>query len=136
VVIAALIFGVLFLIGAAVQYNDPDPLRWALLYLAAAAASFAGALGRLPRVVPIVVAVVSVAWAATLAPQVLSRGDFAAMFGGWEMANAGIEESREFWGLLIIAGWMGVLAVFHRHESTWARLASSKLTTTANRHKG
>jgi hypothetical protein len=111
---AAVIFGLLFLLGAAVQYNDPDPLGWALMYLAASGTSFAAAWGRLPRAVPMVVAVVALAWAALLAPGVLGRGGFAAMFGAWEMANTGVEEAREFWGLVIIAGWMAALAAVRR----------------------
>ena len=111
---AAVIFGLLFVLGAVVQYNDPDPLGWALMYTAAAATSFAAPWGRLPRAVPMVVAVVALAWAATLAPRVFQHGEFASMFGGWEMANTGVEESREFWGLVIIAGWMAALTLFPR----------------------
>jgi hypothetical protein len=112
--VGALIFGLLFLVGAAVQYNDPDPLRWAAIYLAAAVTSFAAALGRLTRPVPILVGIVALIWAAMLAPRVFEHGEFASMFSGWEMANTEVEESREFWGLLIIAGWMAVLTAFHR----------------------
>ena len=32
-----LVFAVLFAISAGLQYNDPDPAGWALLYLAATA---------------------------------------------------------------------------------------------------
>jgi hypothetical protein len=35
--LASGLFAALFLLGAIVQINDPDPLRWMLLYLAAAA---------------------------------------------------------------------------------------------------
>jgi len=111
---AAIIFGLLFLLGAAVQYNDPDPLSWVSVYLAASIASFVHAVGGLPRAVPAVVGVCALAWAATLAPDVLSRGEFINMFGAWEMANTGVEEAREFWGLIVIAGWMAVLTAFPR----------------------
>jgi hypothetical protein len=113
-VAAAIIFGLLFLLGAAVQYNDPDPLGWVLVYLAASIASFVRAMGRLPRTVPAVVGVCALAWAATLAREVLRRGEFINMFGAWEMASTGVEEAREFWGLVIIAGWMAVLTAFPR----------------------
>jgi hypothetical protein len=36
------------------------------------------------------------------------------MFGAWEMANTAVEEAREFWGLIMIAGWMAVLTAFPR----------------------
>jgi len=111
-VAAAVIFGLLFLVGAAVQYNDPDPLRWALIYLAAAVVSFAAVLGKSHRAVPVLIGICALTWAATLAPEVLGRAEFAAMFRSWEMADIHIEQSREFWGLLIIAGWMGALTAF------------------------
>ena len=115
---AAIVFGLLFLLGAVVQYNDPDPLGWMLIYLAAALASLARAMGRLPRAVPAVVGLMALGWAAPLAPQVLGRGEFTSMFGAWEMADSGIEMSREFWGLMMIAAWMAVLTVFHRASRT------------------
>ena len=118
-----MVFGLLFLLGAAVQYNDPDPLRWISIYLAASLTSFARVRGRLPWVVPAIVGLCALAWAATLAPQVLERGEFTAMFGAWEMANDNIETSREFWGLITISAWMAALAAFpqagraHRYRS-------------------
>ena len=115
---AAIVFGLLFLLGAVVQYNDPDPLGWMLIYLAAALASLARVKGRLPRAVPAVVGVCALAWATTLASEVLGRGEFTSMFGAWEMADSGIEMSREFWGLMMIAAWMAVLTVFHRASRT------------------
>src|SRR5688500_10178152 len=105
----AIICGLLFLLGAVVQYNDTDPVRWVLIYLAASIVSFVRAVGRVPRAMPAVVGICALVWAGTLAPQVLSRGEFTSMFGAWEMANAGIEEAREFWGLIVISGWMAVL---------------------------
>jgi hypothetical protein len=120
---AAIVFGLLFLLGAVVQYNDPDPLLWVAIYLAASLASFGRAMGRLPRAVPAVVGLMALGWAATLAPQVLGRGEFTSMFGAWEMANTDIEMSREFWGLIMIAAWMAVLMAFpqagrtHRYRS-------------------
>jgi hypothetical protein len=131
-VAAAVIVGLLFVLGAAVQHNDPDPLRWALIYLAAAATSFTAALRRLPQGVPLVVGICALAWAAALAPQVLGLAEFAAMFRSWEMADIHVEESREFWGLAIIAGWMVVLSVFHRLDTT----SGSKDTATLNSPKG
>src|SRR5215213_11000596 len=67
------VMALLFVFAAAVQYNDPDPLRWVALYLAAAAACVLALLQRLPRWIPVVVGLVALAWAATLAPHVLGR---------------------------------------------------------------
>jgi hypothetical protein len=101
----------LFAFGAVVQLNDPDPARWIAIYAAAAAACGLSLAGRARWWLPASVAVVALVWAVTLAPRVVGRVDPAEMFGAWEMKNVGVEESREMYGLLIIAAWMVVLAV-------------------------
>jgi hypothetical protein len=59
----------------------------------------------------VLLCVVTLAWAVTLAPHVVGRVPFGEMFGAFEMKNVGIEESREMYGLVIIAAWMAVLAL-------------------------
>ena len=100
-----------FLLSAAVQVNDPDPLLWISLYLLAACITLLGMVGRLAWWVPVIVTVVTMGWAASLAPRVVGRVDFGDMFGAWEMRDVGIEESREMYGLVIVAVWMVVLTL-------------------------
>jgi hypothetical protein len=42
---------------------------------------------------------------------VFGKIPFGDMFGAFEMKNTGIEESREMYGLLLVAIWMGAVAV-------------------------
>ncbi len=100
----------LFVFAAALQFNDPDPLRWIAIYALAAVACLLSVLRRLHWAFPALLCVAAVAWAATLGPHVVGRIPFAEMFGAWEMKYVGVEESRELYGLLIIALWMAVLA--------------------------
>ncbi len=100
-----------FLFSIVVQFNDPDPFAWIAIYGLAAGASVLGLLGRGHWACPAVVGLVAAVWAARIAPGVLSQVPFLAMFGAFEMENAGIEESREMYGLVFIATWMVVLAV-------------------------
>ena len=113
----------LFVFAAAVQYNDPDPLRWMALYLAAAASFLLAVLRRLPWWLPVVIGLVALAWAATLAPHVLGRVGVGEMVDAWEMKDARVEEGREMYGLLIVAGWMAVLAFAGRRVSPFPRAA-------------
>jgi hypothetical protein len=53
----------------------------------------------------------AMAWAATIAPRVLGRTPFLDMFEAFEMRDLGVEESREMYGLAVVAAWMAVLAV-------------------------
>jgi len=108
------VMAALFVFAAAVQYNDPDPLRWMAIYLAAAAACVLVLLDRLPRWLPLLVGLAALAWAATLAPHVLGRVGLGEMVEAWEMKDVRVEEGREAYGLLIIVAWMAVLAAAGR----------------------
>lgn len=109
-----------FVFGAIVQLNDPDPLAWMTTYLAAAVACIVHI--RAPRFVWLAAALVllCIGWALKLAPNVMGHIPFLSMFSAWEMKNVGIEQSREMYGLLIIGLWMSVLTVrsFRLRHST------------------
>ena len=47
----------------------------------------------------------------TLAPGVVGRVSPAELFQSYTMTSEAVEEGREMGGLLIVAAWMGVLAV-------------------------
>jgi len=106
-----------FLFSVAVQYNDPDPLRWMALYGAAAAVCTAELWRRTRIGYPALVGIVALVWAASIAPRVLGVVRFADMFAEFEMRNAAVEESREMYGLLIVALWMGLVALAVRLRS-------------------
>lgn len=103
------VMAVLFLLGLAVQYNDPDPFRWVVIYGAAAAACVLAFLGRLPRWLPLSTALVAGAWAALLSPDVIGRIGVGDLFQEVRMDSVEIEQGREMFGLLLIGLWMVVL---------------------------
>jgi len=106
-----------FLFSIVVQLNDPDPLVWVAIYALAGTATLVGLFGRGHWAFPAIVGIVALAWAMSIAPRVVGRVPFLDMFGAFEMANVGIEESREMYGLLLIGAWMAVLT------ARWARQA-------------
>lgn len=107
------LFLLLFAFSVVVQVNDPDPLRWIAIYSAAALACLVSS--QLHWTFPAAVGLVALAWAATLAPSVIGNVPFRSMFEEFEMKNLAIEESREMYGLLLVAFWMAVLA----HRAFW-----------------
>jgi hypothetical protein len=100
-----------FVFSVVVQFNDPDAFVWIAMYSLAALACALVLLGRGHWVFPAILMVATLAWAAALAPRVLGHVRFLDMFGAFEMANAGIEESREMYGLLVVTVWMAVLTI-------------------------
>ena len=112
----------MFIFGAVVQFNDPDPWRWALMYAAAAIVCVLAYLRRERWWSVAIVGVVALLWGLSFSPRVVGRVPFLEMFSAWEMKDVGVEESREMYGLYIIAVWMLVVAVrAWRRQKEWER---------------
>jgi hypothetical protein len=108
----------LFFCSAALQYNDPDPLRWALVYGGAGVACLAWRGWQRGWLLAGAVALVALTWTAAFLPG-LGRLSFGHLFESMKAETPEIEEARELLGLLIVAVWTGVLAV-----RGWRRKAS------------
>ena len=108
--VANLVMSVLFLFSAAVQVNDPDPIRWMAMYVAAAVLSAWMGLspprGPGSRALPFVLAGIALIWAAAIVSHTSGYVELPRLFESWEMKNPAVEEYRETYGLLIVAAWM------------------------------
>jgi len=102
---------VCFLFSVVVQYNDPDPVRWMLIYGLACAACVLAILNRLNWIFPAAIGLVALAWAMTLAPNVIGKVAFRELFEAFEMKDERVEVAREFGGLLIVTFWMAALVL-------------------------
>ena len=103
------VLAAVFLYAAAVQYNDPDPVRWTAFYGVAALVSLFSGFRPLPPIIPLVLAVAAGIGAAVVAPTVWA-----------DLKMTGTEEERELAGLLLVGAWMLVLA--HHHQDLKRRL--------------
>jgi hypothetical protein len=104
-----------FALAVFVQLNDPDPLRWVLIYSLAAGFTVAFHLGRLDWRFSAAVVAVTVVWAATLVPTVIAHPPpMSDVFGDVKMYAPGVEEAREAGGLALVAIWLGVLSLAAR----------------------
>ena len=102
------IFAVLFTISALLQYNDPDPVRWGLLYASAALAAGCMARGRPQPLLMAAVAGACASWMTFLWDSIVTfvdRGDWSLLVATMKAGEPLIEESREFLGLAIVAAW-------------------------------
>jgi hypothetical protein len=98
------VLAAILIVFAALQYNDPDALLWIAIYAVAAvwcivAAQRPGLLSRAPAlwwlaIASLVIYVFGFAW---------EIRDFNPAFLGRTMMDAGVETTREAFGLLICA---------------------------------
>ena len=102
-----ILFGTLsliFVLFAALQYNDPDPVPWILYYLAVAVIMGAAAMDKYLKWQLIVIAIVTVVGLVYFSPGVY---DWAINHNAENIAQQMkadkmyIEETREFFGLII-----------------------------------
>lgn len=103
-----LLFIVLFIIAAALQYNDPDPWLWMPIYLYAAFLCFLAVKKRYNRVLYII----GLAFYGCYALYLLldktgvlnwaSEHEAESIINSMKAAKPWIEETREFFGLVIL----------------------------------
>ena len=93
-----------FIAMALIQFNDPDPLYWVVVYAATAWIVGANAFGRTNRTVVLIVLGLDFAGLLIAAPgffDYLRSGDFASIGGDMAGSATYVEASREFLGLAI-----------------------------------
>lgn len=110
-IILNLLMTAAFLFSVAVQYNDPDPIRWMAIYGAAAVICMLAIAGRGRWPLAAAVGLLALVWALTLAPAVIGKVRFGELFEAFEMKDERVEVAREMGGLLIVAFWMLVSAI-------------------------
>jgi hypothetical protein len=103
---ANIVMALMLAFSVVVQVNDPDPIAWMAMYAAAAVVCVLEIRRKAPWWAACGVGIVALIWAGMIAPRVLGVVPFASMFEEFEMKNVAIEESREMYGLLIVAIWM------------------------------
>lgn len=105
----------LFVFSVALQYNDPDPIRWMSIYGVAAVVCGFEMRRRTPLWLPALVMLIAIVWAVSIGYG--SHADaFRHMMDQWEMKNVHVEEAREQYGLTIVAVWMLLVLA-----ATWLR---------------
>ena len=107
-----IVFAILFLGFAALQYNDPDPLVWIAIYMAMFAVCLLAFKQRNYKILNILLGLVYIGYAAMLTPALRTwwlSEDRALLFNDLaKMQFPYIEETREFLGLLICLVVLGI----------------------------
>ncbi len=131
-VVAWVAASAVFVLSAAVQYNDPDPACWVAIYVAAAASSAAAAafvagvtvvVGArvVVGVAAVVVAVIAALWGATLVPAAVDwlQSEHQAVSFTMKTGDVGEELARECGGLaLVFVAEIAVAATILRRRAS------------------
>ena len=105
------VFVLLFVLSAALQYNDPDPLRWVAVYLAGAGAALLAMHRRHGWIAAFFVGVLAAVWAAILWADSAPYVSYADFVGKMSEKGGKVEVMREAGGLTIVAVWLAVVAM-------------------------
>jgi len=109
-----IVFAILFLGFAALQYNDPDALVWIAIYMAMFAVCLLAFKQRAYKILNVILAFAYIGYAAMLTPALRTwwlSEDRSLLFDDLaKMQFPYIEETREFLGLVIC---LVVLAINH-----------------------
>jgi hypothetical protein len=103
-----------FALSAMLQYNDPDPLAWMIIYSGAACMCVAKYLNKLPLWLPPTLLLISLFWIGALLPGIVGQVSWAEIFESISMRTKAVEEAREIGGLAFIALWALVLTLSSR----------------------
>lgn len=119
--VISIFMAAVFLLALVVQYNDPDPLLWIILYLAPLVLSIFAATGRYYRS-SLGVAALYVVLAVIWSPNWRNVGSNA-----WQphmaMMDADTERAREVVGLFVASAWMVVLGIAGLRKASSAQSA-------------
>jgi hypothetical protein len=102
-------------LSAALQYNDPDPLRWIAIYGAGALVSILLLRDRRLAVVSLGIGLAAAAWAGVLIAEVWGVIELADLPTKMSEKGGAVEVGREAGGLGIEAVWLLFASAF-RHR--------------------
>ena len=103
-----ILFGILFLISAALQYNDPDPYVWIPIYLYATILCWLSAANKFYPAAYLLGIIIYAGYAMYLffttdgVLDWLQKHNAENIAGSMKASTPWIEDTREFFGLLII----------------------------------
>ncbi|MCB0568841.1 MAG: transmembrane 220 family protein [Phaeodactylibacter sp.] len=105
-----LFLALLFALFAAVQYNDPDPWRWIIMYGFVAVVSGFAAFGRYHPYLLYIGLGITAIWMASLLPDFIDwvKIGMPTITGSMKAESPHVEMTREFLGLLLcgaVIGW-------------------------------
>lgn len=116
------IFLLLFVVSAVLQYNDPDPLLWIAIYLYAALQCLLALINKFNLAMVISGIVVYGIYAVYLfftndgVADWLGKHHAQSIAGSMQASNPWVENTREFFGLIIIISVLGINWIYYNKK--------------------
>lgn len=107
----------LFAVCVVLQYNDPDPIRWMLVYGVAMGISALLPFDRRVAIAGFVIGALALAWAVLLISGIYDKVAFSDVFGKMSEKGGAVEEEREAGGLLIEGVWLVLASAYRRRRA-------------------
>ena len=111
--VTAILMTGLLILSAIVQWNDPDPLRWILCYSVTAIITLCSLIRPLSPSIPLIWGLVVLLSSLFVGMDFLmseEQFDWNSFWNVIAMKNETVELGRELGGLLLVTGWMAMLA--------------------------
>ena len=111
--VTAILMTGLLILSAIVQWNDPDPLRWILCYSITAIITLCSLIRPLPPSILLIWGLVVLLSSLFVGMDFLmseEQFDWDLFWNVIAMKNETVELGRELGGLLLVTGWMAMLA--------------------------
>lgn len=105
------VLAALFALSLALQFNDPNPWPWVAVYGVSAVVAGLAAAGRPPRKLAWAVVAVCAAWEIHYLRVGAEHVPFGSLVQDWHMTDQTVVDGREFYALMLMAGWMLVVAL-------------------------
>ena len=112
--VASYVMAALFVVCAALQYNDPDPIVWMSMYGACAVVTAVLPSKRALVPVAYVLAIGALVWAAVLLYGVWGRMEVTDVVNKMSEKGGAVEEGRELGGLALSGVWLLFAASYAR----------------------
>lgn len=105
---------VLLFVCVALQYNDPDPIRWMVVYGAGAVVSVVLPIKKPAAALALVVGVLTLVWSAVLIHEIWDQVELSDLANKMSEKGGAVEVEREAGGLLIEGVWLVLAAAYRR----------------------
>ena len=107
----------LFAVCVVLQYNDPDPIRWMLIYGTAMGISILLPFDRRVATAGLAVGAIALVWAVILISGIWGKVALSDIVEKMSEKGGAVEEEREAGGMLIEGVWLALASLVRRRRA-------------------